>query len=40
MTRDQIAADLLELVVRIGNELPATTDKLAGVDGVREAEWA
>jgi hypothetical protein len=28
MTRDQIAADLLDLVVRIGNELPADVHDL------------
>jgi hypothetical protein len=38
MTRDQIAADLLDLVVRIGNELPADVHDLPA--DVRAAEWA
>jgi hypothetical protein len=44
MTRDQIAEDLLELVLRIGNELPAQYDEQRAAAGmpasVREAEWA
>lgn len=39
MTREQMAADLLTLVIRIGNELPA--EALEDVpDVVRQAEWA
>jgi len=42
MTRDQIADDLLTLVLRIGNELPA---REGGIESalprdVREAEWS
>ena len=42
MTRDQIAADLLAIVLRIGNELPpepSTSDPDLPAD-VRLAEWS
>jgi len=39
MTRDQIAEDLMTLVVRIGNELPPLDDSTLPAD-IRAAEWA
>jgi hypothetical protein len=39
MTREQIAADLMTLVLRIGNELPPLDDSELPAD-VRAAEWA